>query len=75
MTKTCTERDETLVFDDDDIYLAWVNTHPEGYILTSNKSLTPRHTVIHRATCDKIKVLSGNAQSGGFTRSICPKRS
>lgn len=55
-------------FKNDDEYLAWVRSHPSSFILTSNKSLTPRHTVIHRATCPKILVLTGNAATGGFTR-------
>jgi hypothetical protein len=55
-------------FKNDDEYLAWVRAHPSAFVLTSNKSLTPRHTVIHRATCPKILVLTGNAATGGFTR-------
>ena len=54
-------------FRNDDEYLAWINEHQDGYVLTSNQSLTPRHTVIHRAACDRIKVLKGNAKPGGFT--------
>lgn len=51
----------------DQEYLAFINAHPEGFVLTSNDSLTPRLTVIHRASCHKIKVLTGNAKPGGFT--------
>lgn len=56
-------------FQSDDEYLAWVDDHREAFVLTSNKSLTPRHTVIHRAKCPKILELKGMAQPGGFTRS------
>ncbi|MGB7288739.1 MAG: hypothetical protein WBC62_01410 [Candidatus Macondimonas sp.] len=57
-----------MIFEPDDKkYLAWINEHPEGFVLTSNKSLTPRHTVIHSASCHKIKMLTGNAEPGGFT--------
>ncbi len=52
---------------DDEKYLAWINEHPDGFILTSPKSLYPPHTVIHRASCEKIKTLKGNAKLGGFT--------
>lgn len=52
---------------DDEKYLAWIDKHPEGFILTSSKSLYPPHTVIHRASCDKIKTLKGKAKPGGFT--------
>ena len=52
---------------DDEKYLSWLNEHPDGFILTSSKSLYPPHTVIHRSSCDKIKKLKGNAKPGGFT--------
>jgi hypothetical protein len=52
---------------DDGKYLAWIHEHPDGFILTSSKSLYPPYTVIHRASCDKIKTLKGNAKPGGFT--------
>lgn len=52
---------------DDNAYLAWVEGHPDGFILTSSPSLTPIHTKIHRASCDLIRILKGNAQPGGFT--------
>ena len=56
------------LFEPDDIkYLEWVNKHPEGYILTSSKSLYPDFTVIHKATCDKIKTIKPPAKPGGFT--------
>ena len=59
-----------VVFDDanDRAYLTWKDEHPDYFVLTSNRSLTPRHTVIHRATCPKVSILTGNAQPGGFTR-------
>ena len=57
-----------LRFDDDKTYLQWLEVNTLAYVLTSNKSLTPRHTVIHRYTCTKITALTGNASSGGFTR-------
>lgn len=56
-------------FEDDTQYLAWLVAHPKHFVLTSNKSLTPRHTVIHRTTCATISELKGNAAEGGFTRS------
>lgn len=56
------------VFDGDDkAYLAWINKHSEGYILTSNRCVTPSLTVIHHVTCKKIKKLTGVALPGGFT--------
>jgi hypothetical protein len=58
---------EIIKFSNDPEYLDWVNSHSEGYILTSNRSLTPHHTVIHHITCNKIRELTGNAKPGGFT--------
>lgn len=51
----------------DEAYLSWAHSHPGGYVLTSDKNLSPSHTVIHRASCNKITILQGNAKPGGFT--------
>lgn len=56
-------------FGDDDSYLSWAEANPTHFVLTSNKSLTPQHTVIHRADCRLITRLTGSARPGGFTRS------
>lgn len=61
--------DTAVEFDSDGPYLKWIAEHQDFYVLTSNKSLSPRHTVIHRASCTKISALTGNAKPGGFTRS------
>jgi hypothetical protein len=70
MTNQPPKDDSLVVFDDADdrAYLNWKGEHPDYFVLTSNRSLTPRHTVIHRATCTKVSVLTGNAKPGGFTR-------
>lgn len=52
---------------DDKKYLAWCREHPDWFVLTSSRSLYPSHTVIHRASCEKITRLMGNAKPGGFT--------
>jgi hypothetical protein len=68
MPESASTNDNVKKFEpDDEKYLAWINDHPDGFILTSSKSLYPPHTVIHRASCDKIKTLKGNAKPGGFT--------
>jgi len=68
MPKNDSNNNDVKVFEhDDEKYLAWINEHPDGFILTSSKSLYPPHTVIHRASCNKIKTLTGNAKPGGFT--------
>ncbi|MES1993539.1 MAG: hypothetical protein V4457_08115 [Pseudomonadota bacterium] len=68
VVKSYTNNDNVMVFEPDDKkYLAWINEHQEGFVLTSSKSLYPPHTVIHSASCHKIKVLTGNAKPGGFT--------
>lgn len=67
---TIFEKTETPIklFEPDDAnYLKWINQHPEGYILTSSKSLYPDFTIIHKATCDKIRTLKAPAKPGGFT--------
>lgn len=60
---------EPVQFGDDESYIRWVTANPACFVLTSNKSLTPLHTVIHRADCRLITELTGNARPGGFTRS------
>ena len=55
-------------FRTDPEYLAWVSANQDSYVLNSNKSLTPRHTVIHRADCRTILSLKGHAKPDGFTR-------
>lgn len=67
LSSTQSDIEEPRFFKNDDEYLGWLNAHSDGYVLTSNQSLSPRHTVIHRATCDKIRTLKGNAKPGGFT--------
>ena len=62
------DNDDVIVFDGNDAkYLEWIHDHMNGFVLTSNRSLTPRHTVIHRAHCEKIRILQGAALPGGFT--------
>ena len=36
-------------FGDDESYMRWCRENPAQFALTTNKSLTPRHTVIHQA--------------------------
>ena len=68
MRITKTDNSDIVQFVDDDSYLSWALQHPDCYTLTSNKSLTPRHTVIHHADCRLILELKGNSKPGGFTR-------
>jgi hypothetical protein len=42
-------------FIDDDLnYLAWVATHPDGYVLNVRRSPDPRYVILHRANCTTI---------------------
>lgn len=52
---------------DDPAYLEYLAQHSDGFVLTSGHSYYPLHTVIHRATCPRIRQLQGNALPGGFT--------
>lgn len=53
---------------DDAAYLQWLRDHPGGYVLNTNHSLSPRLTVVHRASCATINDSSTTGhQSGGFT--------
>lgn len=59
--------DSVVLFSNDNEYLEYIRVLRDGYVLTSNKYLTPSFTVIHKVTCEKIRTLSGNAKPGGFT--------
>ena len=51
MVKSNTNNDNVIVFEpDDQKYKDWIKEHPEGFVLTSNNSLTPRHAVVHSAS-------------------------
>jgi hypothetical protein len=47
---------EVFIFKDEDEdkkYRSWLETHPQGYVLNSNKSPRPNYLVLHRAWCSQ----------------------
>jgi hypothetical protein len=44
----------TTFVDDDEGYLAWVASHPDGYVVNCGRSPTPAYLRLHRAACKFI---------------------
>jgi hypothetical protein len=44
-----------LFLDEDRSYLNWISHHREGYVLECLRQPSPRHLVLHRATCSDIR--------------------
>ncbi|PKO21830.1 MAG: hypothetical protein CVU38_12630 [Chloroflexi bacterium HGW-Chloroflexi-1] len=40
--------------DDDEGYLQWVETNPEGFVLNSERHPSARYLLLHRAICGTI---------------------
>ncbi len=56
------------IFDDSDtVYLDWLHSHQEGYVLNRRRGSSSQYIVLHRATCDRIQKYTKMAKPGGFT--------
>ena len=40
--------------DDDAWHLAWLNVHPNGYVINTHRAPTSKYVVLHRASCHTI---------------------
>jgi hypothetical protein len=52
---------------DDRAYLAWVNSHPNGFVINTTRRRSKEYMVLHRATCFSISRPKSHAVEGGFT--------
>ena len=50
-------------FEDDEAYLAWVERHPDGYVVNSTRPPTPSYLVLHRAGCRHVARVRGDDRS------------
>ena len=49
-------------------YMAWLNAHPHGFVVNSQKKIIPSYLVLHRASCAHISKYTEKARPpGGFT--------
>jgi hypothetical protein len=48
--------------DDDTGYLAWLSTHPDGYVINIARSHSVTEARVHRAGC---RTISGKIPAGG----------
>lgn len=44
---------------DDDGYLAWIEAHPQGYVVNTTRGHSRSYLKLHRATCRHVRVLQG----------------
>jgi hypothetical protein len=52
-------------FEEDDAgYLMWVNYHPDGFVVNTERPPSPRYLMLHRAACSHI---SRATQQGRWT--------
>lgn len=62
------ESNGVVVFDNDDEgYLAWLDAHPEGFVLNTRRSKAPDSLVLHRAGCSTLKNRAKSGKAGGLT--------
>jgi hypothetical protein len=40
--------------DDDDGYLSWISSHPDGFVLNTHRKPQPSYLRLHRSTCPSI---------------------
>lgn len=58
--------------DNDVAYLAWMDEHPEGYVVNTTKRSNPKYLVLHRAGCPHIRSHSNpNAFTGMGYMKVC----
>jgi hypothetical protein len=56
-----------ILFQTDDEYQRWRESHPDGYVLNTTRPESPRYMVLHRASCTHISDPSHENAAGGFT--------
>jgi hypothetical protein len=49
--------------EDESGYLAWLSTHPSGYVLNCDPDPRPDYLMLHRSSCKIIRVLQPRAKS------------
>ena len=61
--------------DAEDAYLAWVGSHPEGYVLNAGRTDAPSTAVVlHRATCASISGAHSNYTTRDYIKVCSPER-
>ena len=55
-------------FDSDDkAYRAWINRHPNGFVINTPRGRSKNYMVLHRASCYTISPARTNVTEGGYT--------
>jgi hypothetical protein len=53
--------------DDEASYLEWMQNHPDGFVVNTNRTPAPSYMQLHRSGCASISEYEGDATPGGFT--------
>ena len=62
------------IFEDDDAgYLAWIESHRHGFVVSTTRKPDPRYLMLHRATCHTIngKPARGDRWTTGYYIKVC----
>jgi len=51
----------------EDGYIKWIESHPNGFVINTEKSKNPSYMVLHRADCYHISTYNAMSKPGGFT--------
>jgi hypothetical protein len=54
-------------FHNENGYLNWLRSHPQGFVINTGRSKNTNYMVLHHAWCRQISKYSKNADPGGFT--------
>lgn len=53
--------------DDENGYQQWITNHPDGYVLTTVRDISPDYMSLHKATCRMISRYMKNMAADAFT--------
>ncbi len=60
-------------FHDDEGYLSWIATNPDGFVLNVRRMTDPDYVILHRASCGSIS--TDKREPGAYTtkgyRKVC----
>lgn len=62
---------------DDQGYVAWIEAHPDGFVVNTTRSHSRSYLKLHRATCRHVRVLQGGYStwtSGEYVKACSPVR-
>jgi len=55
------------VINNDRDYQQWLSQNPDGFVVNTTRSRSPRYMMLHRASCRHISDPMHESEGGGFT--------